>query len=57
MSDDDKSQRMQLAIQFLQRDVQNLMARGTELEIELALKQAEIERLTAATKPTRKARK
>lgn len=42
----DQSQRMELAVQFLQRDVQNLMARGTQLEIELALKQAEIDRLT-----------
>lgn len=38
---------MELMCQFMNRNIQNLMLRGTELEIDLALKQAEIDRLTA----------
>ena len=56
MNDKERLQRLEITVQIQQRDIAALMQRGTELEVELAMKRVEIDRLTDG-KPTRKAAK
>ncbi len=57
MTQDRRIQRLELTVQCMRNDINALIQRGTDMEVELALRQAEIDRLTAALKAARKAKK